>query len=81
MSLNDAERSTLVNLYMDRAWATYRDAKLAANACSRGVHKNDRGIGSEVITKFFILWFCFLPQSFHEIIRNFATSNKTIHTL
>lgn len=29
MSLNDAERSTLVNLYMDRAWATYRDAKLA----------------------------------------------------
>lgn len=40
MSLNDAERSTLVNLYMDRAWATYRDAKLAADACSWGMAAN-----------------------------------------
>lgn len=40
MSLSESERSTLVRMYMDKAWATYNDAKLAAEASSWGMSAN-----------------------------------------
>lgn len=40
MSLNDEERSTLVNMYLDKAWQTYNDAKIAASAQSWAMAAN-----------------------------------------
>lgn len=40
MSLNESERTTLVNLYLEKAWDTYKDAQLAANANSWGMAAN-----------------------------------------
>ena len=40
MSLNAEQRSTLVKLYIDKAWATYREAIVAANAESWNMAAN-----------------------------------------
>lgn len=40
MSLSETERSTLVKMYMEKAWATYHDAKIAAEANSWGMAAN-----------------------------------------
>lgn len=40
MSLNDEERSTLVNMYIDKAWQTYHDAKIADDAQSWAMAAN-----------------------------------------
>lgn len=40
MSLNESERTTLVDLYLGKAWGTYRDAQLAANSKSWGMAAN-----------------------------------------
>lgn len=40
MSLNETDRKTLVNLYMSKAWATFKDAQLAANSQSWGMAAN-----------------------------------------
>ena len=40
MSLNAEQRSTLVKLYIDKAWATYREATVAANAESWNMAAN-----------------------------------------
>lgn len=40
MSLSNEERDTLVALYMNKAWQTYKDANIAAEAGSWGMAAN-----------------------------------------
>ena len=40
MSLNDTERNTLVDLYLEKAWGTLSEAKLAASEESWGMAAN-----------------------------------------